>query len=171
MTVKWLIDDFKWNFNLLNDIRIGIGKFERLFLSWNPIGCPMQYQYVSSFIFVQYMLHLYRYLYRCIYIQICIRFLYVSDILYFKSTCYLIVWNICINVYKLRVECVHNVVVRAGGSRRRSRRARLCRALTHSDSEVPLALQPRQVTAWPPWPPRPPLARVMHSHTFMLIQT
>ncbi|CAG5051457.1 unnamed protein product [Parnassius apollo] len=39
------------------------------------------------------------------------------------------------------------------GSRRRSRRARLCaggaacRALTHSDTEIPLALQPRKVTA------------------------
>nr|XP_032522697.1 uncharacterized protein LOC116774149 [Danaus plexippus plexippus] len=36
---------------------------------------------------------------------------------------------------------------RASGSRRRSRRARMCRAHTHSDTEVPLAIQPRQVTA------------------------
>lgn len=39
-------------------------------------------------------------------------------------------------------------------SRRRSRRARLCaggaacRALPHSDTEIPIALQPRKVTAW-----------------------
>ncbi|OWR41261.1 hypothetical protein KGM_208186 [Danaus plexippus plexippus] len=38
-------------------------------------------------------------------------------------------------------------VLVACGSRRRSRRARMCRAHTHSDTEVPLAIQPRQVTA------------------------
>ncbi|VVD03713.1 unnamed protein product [Leptidea sinapis] len=33
------------------------------------------------------------------------------------------------------------------GSRRRSRRARVCRGLALSDTEIPLAVQPRKVTA------------------------
>ncbi|CAK1593971.1 unnamed protein product [Parnassius mnemosyne] len=66
--------------------------------------------------------------------------------------------------YPPRAERPINQILRCGGSmgcagcerrgsRRRSRRARLCaggaacRALTHSDTEIPLALQPRKVTA------------------------